>query len=87
MSKLKFKHILLASLLLMLSLISVEVYAQNYGTLSSRIYQNGLVIKNANKMDLVKRESFKDKYLKDLGELNYKGFSSSQYKEIQKTKD
>ena len=84
MSKLKFKHILLASLLLMLSLISVEVYAQNYGTLSSRIYQNGLVIKNANKMDLVKRESFKDKYLKDLGELNYKGFSSNQYKEIQK---
>ena len=83
MSNLKIKHILLASLLLMLSLINVEVYAQDYGTLNSRVYQNNSIINAANKMDLVKRESFKDKYLTDLGELSYKGLSSNQYKEIQ----
>ncbi len=83
MSNLKIKHILLASLLLMLSLINVEVYAQDYGTLNSRVYQNNSIINAANKMDLVKRESFKDKYLTDLGELSYKGLSSNQYKEMQ----
>ena len=78
----KIKHLIITSLLLTIVLLCTEVNAQNYGTLSSRVYQNNVIINNSKKLSLVARESFKDKYLIDLGELNYKGLTSSQYKEI-----
>ena len=82
MTRKRVKHLIITSLLLTIVLLCTEVNAQSYETVSSRVYQNNAIISNSNKMSLVMRESFKDKYLIDLGELNYKGFTNSQYKEI-----
>ena len=83
MSNFRINRIILTSLLLILIVICTEVSAQNYGTLDSRIYQNNSIINNSNRMNWINRESFKNKYLIDVGELNYKGLTINQYKEIE----
>lgn len=84
MSRIKINRIMVTSLFFILFFIAIGVNAEEYDTLDSRIYQNNTIINNSNRMSVSIRESYKDKYLKDIGELNYKGISTNQYSEIQK---
>lgn len=88
MLKKRFNYIFIA-LFFVISFININPVdaASNYGTLDSRINQNKTMINSSNNLSSVARESYNDKYLKDLAETNYKGINTTQQKKIQNLAD
>ncbi len=79
--KLKLK--LMFSLLLVISsILSISNVNADYSSLNTRVNQNKTMINSSNNLNSIDRERYKDKDLKDLKEVNYKGLATYQQQEI-----
>lgn len=80
----RIKSLFFVVAIFLITFTSVNVNALNYGSLSSRINQNKSFINSSNSMDSLYRDSFRNKYVTEMDEINLsKGFTAVQQTKIQ----